>query len=87
MNIYEESIEFHRTNGGKLDINPKFNITSKHDLSLAYTPGVAGVCEAIAKDPSLAYELTIKKNTVAIVLLHNFNMCVIRIDHTVVTRN
>lgn len=67
MNIYEEAIEFHRSNGGKLDINPKFNITSKHDLSLAYTPGVAGVCEAIAKDPSLAYELTIKKNTVAIV--------------------
>ena len=67
MNIYEESIEFHRTNGGKLDINPKFNIASKHDLSLAYTPGVAGVCEAIAKDPSLAYELTIKKNTVAII--------------------
>tara|TARA_Y100001935_G_scaffold42710_1_gene34816 strand:+ start:390 stop:1577 length:1188 start_codon:yes stop_codon:yes gene_type:complete len=67
MNIYEEAIEFHKSNGGKLDINPKFNITSKHDLSLAYTPGVAGVCEAIAKDPSLAYELTIKKNTVAIV--------------------
>jgi len=67
MNIYEEAIEFHRINGGKLDINPKFNITSKHDLSLAYTPGVAGVCETIAKDPSLAYELTIKKNTVAIV--------------------
>ena len=44
MNIYEESIEFHRSNGGKLDINPKFNIASKHDLSLAYTPGVAGVC-------------------------------------------
>ena len=67
MNIYEEAIEFHKSNGGKLDINPKFNITSKHDLSLAYTPGVAGGCEAIAKDPSLAYELTIKKNTVAIV--------------------
>ena len=67
MNIYEESIEFHRKNGGKLDINPKFNIASKHDLSLAYTPGVAGVCEAIAKDPKLAYDLTIKKNTVAIV--------------------
>ncbi|MEC8678469.1 MAG: NADP-dependent malic enzyme [Candidatus Margulisiibacteriota bacterium] len=67
MNIYEESIEFHKKHGGKLDINPKFNITSKHDLSLAYTPGVAGVCEAIAKDESLASDLTIKKNTVAIV--------------------
>ncbi|MEK9727934.1 MAG: NADP-dependent malic enzyme [Candidatus Margulisiibacteriota bacterium] len=67
MSIFEESIEFHRKHGGKLDINPKFKIESKHDLSLAYTPGVAGVCEAIAKDPSLAYDLTIKKNTVAIV--------------------
>jgi malate dehydrogenase (oxaloacetate-decarboxylating) len=67
MNIYEESIEFHRNHGGKLDINSKFSISSKHDLSLAYTPGVAGVCQAIAKDPSLAYDLTIKKNTVAIV--------------------
>lgn len=67
MNIYEEAIEFHQANGGKLDINPKFDITSIHDLSLAYTPGVAGVCEAIAKDPKRAYDLTIKKNTVAIV--------------------
>ena len=67
MNIYEEAIEFHRKNGGKLDINAKFTIASKHDLSLAYTPGVAGVCEAIAKDETLAYDLTIKKNTVAIV--------------------
>ena len=64
MNIYEEAIEFHQANGGKLDINPKFDITSIHDLSLAYTPGVAGVCEAIAKDPKRAYDLTIKKNTV-----------------------
>ena len=67
MSIYEEAIKFHKDHGGKLDINPKFSIKSKHDLSLAYTPGVAGVCEAIAKDPSLAYDLTIKKNTVAIV--------------------
>jgi malate dehydrogenase (oxaloacetate-decarboxylating) len=67
MNIFEESIEFHKTHGGKLDISSKFPITSTHDLSLAYTPGVAGVCEAIAADPNAAYDLTIKKNTVAIV--------------------
>ena len=65
--IYEEAINFHKQHGGKLDINSKFPIKSTHDLSLAYTPGVAGVCEAIAKDPNLAYDLTIKKNTVAIV--------------------
>jgi malate dehydrogenase (oxaloacetate-decarboxylating) len=67
MSIYEEAIQFHREHGGKLNIDSKFPIESTHDLSLAYTPGVAGVCEAIAKDPALAYELTIKKNTVAIV--------------------
>lgn len=67
MSIFNESIEFHRKHGGKLTVDSKFPIHSTHDLSLAYTPGVAGVCEAIAKDPSLAYELTIKKNTVAIV--------------------
>lgn len=67
MNVYEESIEFHRKYGGKLDINPKFKINSTHDLSMAYTPGVAGVCQAIETNPRLAYELTIKKNTVAIV--------------------
>ena len=49
MNIYEESIEFHKKHGGKLDINPKFNITSKHDLSLAYTPGVAVYVKPLQK--------------------------------------
>lgn len=67
MSIFEESIEFHRKHGGKLRVDSKFPIQSEHDLSLAYTPGVAGVCEAIAKRPEAAYDLTIKKNTVAIV--------------------
>ena len=66
-NFEEESISFHRLHGGKLNVEPKFKVDSTHKLSLAYTPGVAGVCTAIAKDPKLAYELTIKKNTVAIV--------------------
>ena len=65
MSIYEEAIQFHREHGGKLNIDSKFPIESTHDLSLAYT-GVAGVCEAIAKDPALA-TINIKKNTVAIV--------------------
>lgn len=53
--------------GGKLAIVSKVAINTKEDLSVAYTPGVAAVSSAIAKEPSLAYELTTKKNTVAVV--------------------
>ncbi len=65
--LYEQSIELHKKHGGKLEVISKVPLTNKEELSLAYTPGVAGVCEAIANDPKLARILTIKKNTVAIV--------------------
>ncbi len=45
----------------------KFRLKNKHDLSLAYTPGVAEVCREIAKDKNLAYKYTMKANTIAIV--------------------
>jgi malate dehydrogenase (oxaloacetate-decarboxylating) len=64
---YEDSIKLHKKHGGKLEIKSKVPLKNKKDLSLAYTPGVAGVCEAIAEDPKKAREYTIKKNTVAIV--------------------
>lgn len=67
MNLYEQSIELHRKYGGKLAIKSKVPLLNKEDLSLAYTPGVAGVCEAIAKDKNLAKIYTMKKNTVAII--------------------
>jgi malate dehydrogenase (oxaloacetate-decarboxylating) len=67
MDIYQESVEMHRKLGGKLEMKSKVQIKDKHDLSLAYTPGVAQVCREIAADPEQAYELTLKKNTVAIV--------------------
>lgn len=66
-NIYEESTEAHRRKGGKLEIKSKFPLKNRHDLSVAYTPGVAGVSEAIGKDKNLAKELTIKKNMVAVI--------------------
>jgi len=66
-NLYEQSIELHKKNGGKLETKSKVPLSNKEDLSLAYTPGVAGVCLEIARDPKLAREYTIKKNTVAIV--------------------
>ncbi len=64
---YIESIKLHKKYGGKLEVKSKVSLKNKKDLSLAYTPGVAGVCEAIAKNPKLAKEYTLKKNTVAIV--------------------
>lgn len=66
-NIYEESVEVHRKAGGKLEIKSKLPLKNRRDLSLAYTPGVAGVSEAIGKNIKLAKELTIKKNTIAVV--------------------
>lgn len=65
--VYEDSIELHRQQGGKLEVKSKVAITNKDELSLAYTPGVGGVSRAVAEDKSLARELTIKKNTVAVV--------------------
>ncbi|MGG5259317.1 NAD-dependent malic enzyme [Phycicoccus avicenniae] len=53
--------------GGKLTVESKVPIRSRDDLSLIYTPGVARVCTAIAKNPEDARRLTIKRNTVAVV--------------------
>jgi malate dehydrogenase (oxaloacetate-decarboxylating) len=53
--------------GGKLTIESKLPIRNRDDLSLIYTPGVARISEAIAKDPSDARRLTIKRNTIAVV--------------------
>ena len=70
-----EGVKFHYVSdrtfllhlGGKLEVNLKQPIKNREDLSMAYTPGVARVCMAIHKDVSKAKNLTIKKNTVAIV--------------------
>jgi malate dehydrogenase (oxaloacetate-decarboxylating) len=53
--------------GGKIEVVSKVSIKSRDDLSMAYTPGVARVCMAIHEDVEKAHNLTIKKNTVAIV--------------------
>lgn len=61
------ALEQAKTFGGKLEVQPKVDIKNKHDLSIAYRPGVASVSSAIAKDKTLAYDLTTKKNTVAVI--------------------
>ena len=53
--------------GGKIEVTSKAPLKSRDDLSMAYTPGVARVCQAIHDDVRKAHNLTIKKNTVAIV--------------------
>ena len=53
--------------GGKLEVQSKVPLKTRDDLSRAYTPGVARICQAIAKDPSDARRITIKRNTVAVV--------------------
>ncbi len=53
--------------GGKLEVLPKTPLKTRDDLSMAYTPGVARICRAIADDPEKVWNLTIKQNTVAVV--------------------
>jgi malate dehydrogenase (oxaloacetate-decarboxylating) len=53
--------------GGKIEVVSRSPLKSREDLSMVYTPGVARVCMAIHEDVTKAYNLTIKKNTVAIV--------------------
>ncbi|HIC7304123.1 TPA: malic enzyme-like NAD(P)-binding protein [Campylobacter jejuni] len=65
MNLKEEALKYHL--GGKIDIIPSKPMATSHDLSLAYSPGVAEPCLEIAKDNELAYTYTNKANLVAIV--------------------
>lgn len=65
--LYQESLAMHRRLGGVLEVASKVRLRTIHDLSVAYTPGVAEPCRKISKSPDLAYLYTLKKNTVAIV--------------------
>jgi len=65
INVSDRTFLMHL--GGKLEVQSKVPIKNRDDLSHVYTPGVARVCSAIHKDPSKAYSLTIKRNTVAVV--------------------
>jgi malate dehydrogenase (oxaloacetate-decarboxylating) len=53
--------------GGTISVEPKVSLKTRDDLSMAYTPGVARISMAIAKDPDAVRKLTIKRNTVAVV--------------------
>ncbi|MDJ0768019.1 MAG: NAD-dependent malic enzyme [Ilumatobacter sp.] len=62
---YDRTFRMH--DGGKIEVLPLCPVGDQDDLSMAYTPGVARVCTAIADDPAQADKYTIRKNTVAIV--------------------
>jgi len=64
----KEALEFHNSNkSGKIEIISSKSMTTKRDLALAYSPGVAAPVKAISKNPELAYEYTTKGNLVAVI--------------------
>lgn len=67
MTNKEKALEMHKQWNGKLSVEAKCQVASAEDLAIAYTPGVAEPCRAIAKNPKEAYTYTIKSNTVAVV--------------------
>jgi malate dehydrogenase (oxaloacetate-decarboxylating) len=64
---FERSLIVHEQLRGKIGIHSRIPVNSKADLSIAYTPGVARPCEAIAADQTRAKDLTIKSNSIAVV--------------------
>jgi malate dehydrogenase (oxaloacetate-decarboxylating) len=65
--LEERALTLHEAGPGKIEVRPTVPLETRADLALAYTPGVAAVCRAIAADPAAAYRYTVKGNTVAIV--------------------
>jgi malate dehydrogenase (oxaloacetate-decarboxylating) len=65
INVSDRTFLMHL--GGKIEVRSKLQIRTRDDLSMVYTPGVARVCRAIASDQERAFNLTIKRNTVAVV--------------------
>jgi malate dehydrogenase (oxaloacetate-decarboxylating)(NADP+) len=67
MSIYQKSLEYHsRGRKGKIEVVPSKPVLTQHDLSLAYSPGVAEPCRMIAEKEELSYEYTARGNLVAV---------------------
>ncbi|MGE4353689.1 MAG: NADP-dependent malic enzyme [Oscillospiraceae bacterium] len=67
MDYAKLAMEMHEKWAGKLDYKPKMELKTMHDLSIAYTPGVAQPCLEIQKDPKKSYTLTNRGNLVAVI--------------------
>jgi len=63
----EKALQFHREWNGKISTEPKCRVSTREDLAIAYTPGVAEPCKAIVHNKEAVYQYTIKSNTVAVV--------------------
>lgn len=67
MSINERALKMHEKLKGKIEVVSRAKVSSKEELSLAYTPGVAEACRAVQKDTDKSYELTRRWNTVAVI--------------------
>lgn len=67
MTTSEKALLLHEQWNGKLETVAKAKVSSREDLALAYTPGVARPCEVIAQQPEAVYKYTMKANTVAVI--------------------
>lgn len=65
VNVSDRTFLLHL--GGKIEIRSKVPVKTRDDLSMAYTPGVARICQSIFEDPEAAFALTIRRNTVGVV--------------------
>jgi malate dehydrogenase (oxaloacetate-decarboxylating) len=65
LSVADRTFQLH--DGGKIHVESKIAVRNQDDLAMAYTPGVGRVCKAIAAEPGRVYDLTIKRNTVAVV--------------------
>ena len=67
MTLREEALKLHMDNNGKIAVVSKVPIATRHDLAIAYTPGVAEPCKDIKEDKNLSFEYTSRGNMVAII--------------------
>lgn len=67
MTLREEALKLHMDNNGKIAVVSKVPIATRHDLAIAYTPGVAEPCKDIKEDQNLSFEYTCRGNMVAII--------------------
>lgn len=67
MTLREEALKLHMDNNGKIAVVSKVPIATRHDLAIAYTPGVAEPCKDIQEDKNLSFEYTCRGNMVAII--------------------
>lgn len=67
MDIYQKALKFHEDHQGKIEIKSKVEVNNEEELSLAYSPGVAEPCRAIAEDKENAFRYTAKGNMIAVV--------------------